>query len=89
MRKALRRYAEKTGYRFPEGICPHALRHTFASHAKAAGVSSENVRQLCGWSSDWMADRYSHLVDGVRTDIDKIQGRLVAGLRIQMAMATS
>lgn len=89
MRKALRRYTEKTGYRFPEGICPHALRHTFASHAKAEGVSSENVRQLCGWSSDWMADRYSHLVDGVRTDIDKIQGRLVAGLRIQMAMATS
>jgi len=89
MRKALRRYTAATGYRWPDGICPHALRHTFASHAKAAGVSSENVRQLCGWSSDWMADRYSHLVEGVRTDIDKIQGRLVAGLRMQMAMAAS
>lgn len=89
MRKVLTRYAARTGYRFPDKLCPHSLRHTFASHAAAAGVPSETIRMLGGWSSEWMRQRYSHLLTEVHADVDKVQSCLVAGLHLQMHVATS
>lgn len=89
MRKVLVRYAEETGYRFPPKLVPHSLRHTFASHAAASGVSSEHIRMMGGWSSEWMRQRYSHLLTDVKADVDRVQGRLVAGLRVQMNIATT
>lgn len=88
-RRVLDRYTERTGYRWHEDMCFHALRHTFTSHARAGGISAENMRQLGGWATTTMMDSYSHLVDDLREQIDRVQGRLVAGLQLQMAIATT
>jgi integrase len=87
-RKIFERYTEETGHRWPEDTCYHALRHGWASHALSMGVTPENVRQICGWSTNWQMDRYAHALESIRHDVDRVQGRLFAG-RVQMEIATA
>jgi len=40
---------------------PHTLRHTLASHLKAAGLGDDLIRRFCGWSSLGVQSRYTHI----------------------------
>lgn len=47
-----------------ENIMPpdaHSLRHTLASHLKAAGMPDDLIRRFCGWSSLNVQARYTHI----------------------------
>lgn len=46
-----------------EGLTPHVLRHTFASHLAQHGASLHEIARLLGQSSVWVTERYSHLQD--------------------------
>lgn len=88
--KILRRYSERSGHRFHPEMCSHGLRHTWATHAGAIGEADEQVRQICGWSTAWMKDRYSHqLARELGAATDRVQARLVEGLQLQLEMTTS
>lgn len=51
----------------PKGFRFHDLRHTWASWLAQAGTDPQKLRQLGGWSSLRMVERYSHLnVDHLR-----------------------
>lgn len=39
----------------------HSLRHTLASHLKAAGMPDDLIRRFCGWSSLNVQARYTHI----------------------------
>jgi len=39
----------------------HDLRHTWASLMRQSGVSLSDLRELGGWESHQMVDRYAHL----------------------------
>lgn len=85
--KILRRYTERTGHRFHPEMCAHALRHTWATHAGALGETDKAIQQICGWSTAWMQDRYSHALTRELNDAtDRIQARLVAGLWTHAAL---
>ena len=60
-----------------EGRMPldaHSLRHTIASHLKGKGVSSDLIREFCGWSCARMQATYSHVEPEVlSTVMDKIR----------------
>lgn len=45
---------------------PHVLRHTWASQARAAGLSEGDLMVLGGWRSRAMLDRYGKVVAGER-----------------------
>ncbi|MEW2382329.1 tyrosine-type recombinase/integrase [Micromonospora sp. NPDC047707] len=47
-------------------IHPHVLRHTWASQARAAGLSEGDLMVLGGWRSRQMLDRYGAAVAGER-----------------------
>ena len=53
------------------------------------GVSVENVKQVCGWSSAWILDRYAHILAAAGEDMDRVQAKLTEGLRMQLSIATS
>jgi integrase len=85
-----RRYATEKGHRWPEGLCFHSLRHSWASHARHAGEAPERVRQICGWSTAWMLDRYSHALSvELGEAMDRAQGRIVTGLPLQLSLGVS
>ena len=57
----------------PQGFRFHDLRHTWASWLAQAGVDPQHLRQLGGWSTLKMVERYSHLnVDHLRAAADAI-----------------
>lgn len=88
-KRILTRYTAATGHCWQKGTTFHTLRHSHASHALTMGVSQENVRHICGWSSSWIVDRYSHILSDAGGAMDKIQARLTAGLRMQLSIVTS
>lgn len=88
--KVLRRYSERTGHRFHPEMCAHALRHTWATHAGSSGEKDKHIQQICGWSTAWMQDRYSHqLARELGEATDRVQGRLVHGLQMQLEIGVS
>lgn len=89
-KRVLRRYESRTGHRFHPKMCAHGLRHTWSTHAGACGESDETIRLICGWSTSWMKDRYSHqLADELGAATNRVQARLVAGMHLQLEIATS
>lgn len=61
-RKALRD-AGKAGTRL-DGFTWHGLRHTFASRLVMNGVDLLTVKELGGWRTLAMVQRYAHLAPG-------------------------
>lgn len=57
--RVIHRLAAQTGIR----VHPHALRHTWATRAIAAGVPTEIVRRAGGWASLAVMQRYLHVSD--------------------------
>jgi integrase len=56
-----------------DGVTWHALRHTFASRLVAAGVDLRTVRELGGWKTLSMVQRYAHLSpDHLAAAVEKI-----------------
>ena len=56
--KALKRRAERLGI---EGFHPHAMRHAFISHARAAGVPDWRINAVTGHKGEkGMIDHYTH-----------------------------
>jgi len=48
-----------------KGICPHVLRHSFASHLVMAGVSLKVIQDILGHKDiQTTANRYAHLLPG-------------------------
>lgn len=41
-----------------DGLHPHALRHTWAHHARLAGMDDDSLMRLAGWRSRQMLHRY-------------------------------
>ena len=59
--KALKRRAERLGI---EGFHPHAMRHAFISHARAAGVPDWRINAVTGHKGAvGMIDHYTHDMD--------------------------
>lgn len=60
--KVIRRRAELAGGR----VHPHQLRHLAAHLAKASGMADADIRELFGWESNRMVDRYGAALAGER-----------------------
>jgi integrase len=60
-RNALLRALVKASAAVGKHLHPHMLRHTFASHAIAAGVPTRILMVWGGWESEAMLARYGHL----------------------------
>jgi len=58
--KALQRRAAAAGI---EGFHPHAMRHAFITHARAAGVPEWRINQVTGHAQARMIDTYTHDMD--------------------------
>jgi site-specific recombinase XerD len=50
------------------GVHPHTLRHTFAHHALASGLTEGDTMKRGGWSSRSMLDRYGKTGAGERSN---------------------
>lgn len=61
--KAFRRIREAANGRVRTGLSLHALRHTFITYAKWAGIDSDSLRRLAGHSDNDAHQRYIHLPD--------------------------
>lgn len=67
------RDAEIEDFRF------HDLRHTFASRLAMEGVDLLPIKELGGWKSLTMVQRYAHLSPGHRrTAIERLVGRQIS-----------
>ena len=65
-----------------DGVTWHALRHTFASRLVAAGVDLRTVRELGGWRTLSMVQRYAHLSPGhLVAAVEPIVGAPIEGAR--------
>ena len=64
--KAWKRTKELAGF---ENLHYHDLRHTFCSNLLLVGAGLKDVKDMIGHSDIAMTDRYAHLADARKTDI--------------------
>jgi site-specific recombinase XerD len=56
--KMLKKYAQK--YLGRNDVSPHWFRHSFATHAKMAGIETSTIQQILGHSSPATTMIYEH-----------------------------
>jgi site-specific recombinase XerD len=59
--RMIKRLGEKTGVGDIKQVCPHALRHTFATQWFCNQGDPHSLQSIMGWSTTRMADKYVHL----------------------------
>lgn len=64
----------------PSEVKLHCLRHSFATHLLANGVELRVVQMLLGHASIRSTERYTHLTQSMRTDLQNQLGSLVEGI---------
>src|SRR3954452_14041775 len=67
------RHLRAAGIKEP-AICFHSFRHTFRDALRAAGVSEEKAKSICGWADGSLANHYGRGFSAtvLRTEIDRI-----------------
>jgi len=59
-----------------EGFTWHSLRHSFASRLAMAGVDLLSIKDLGGWKTLSMVQRYAHLAPGrLRESVERLVGQ--------------
>jgi len=62
----------------PQGVSPHSLRHSFASHLMEAGVEQRHIQALLGHRDPKSTEVYLHVsnktIMGIRSPFDREEG---------------